>query len=158
MANPRIVISPADRHLVLICHSHLLLAWTVGDPGDEFVADSLRYRSIIDSDFAAFYDRILDQESRLIGIEIFLLANGEELVDRLLSLPYSRPGRATLAVQIYFGDPPTSAPVVKLDQEFGGRIYEAVTGAIAIAISTCWLSESERDSICAANVEWTSLE
>jgi hypothetical protein len=143
-----------DDQLLIICNTSPALAHLTDDVGDVIEVESLTYRSIVDSDFTAFYDRIQDYSGLLLGFEIGILFDELRIRAELSSLPYVRLGRASHAIQIFLQGLPRDDCVVRDDQAFGGRIYESVTGVIAISINMDWLTDVERRSIETCGAEW----
>ncbi|HXT47429.1 MAG TPA: hypothetical protein VN717_02255 [Gemmatimonadaceae bacterium] len=124
--------------------------------GDIVSVDGLEYRSIVDSDFTAFYDRIQNYSGLLLGFEIGVLIDEITIRAALSSLPYARLGRASHTIQVFLRRLPSNECVVQDDQAFGGRIYESVTGVIAVSINMDWLTDVERNAIETSDADWVT--
>lgn len=143
--------------LLIIFRPKLTLAWLAGDPGDTLSVDSLEYRSMVNSDFTAFYNRIVDTSRCLVGIQVICLIEGIEIWMRIANLPFVSGRRASNTIRILFRDSLPRDLSILDDQAFGGRFYESITGVLAISMDVSWLSSRDLEAIEAAPADWITV-
>jgi hypothetical protein len=150
----------ADAWLVMFLEPKLAFATTPTEPGEEFTANGARYGSVYSGAVAAFYDRILDDAGRLAGVRFCPTAeNLEALFAKLPARPYLRVASGASYFDVYFRGPPYPRGSSEGDQAFGGRVYEAAPGKVAVSLDLGYLATSpdELDAVRTAAVRWITL-
>jgi hypothetical protein len=145
-----------EEQIIFFLRKDLTLALVRADPGDRFSVENLHFVTVVDTDLTAFFDRIFDDAGRLVALQLMPVAADDLLVDAVSRLPYGslRPGGKSMRIAIHEHSPQHSSR--SDDQAFGGRVYRAENGEVAISINTEWLSEADLQSIRQAAAHVTS--
>ena len=143
--------------LIFFLREDLTMALVKADPGDRFNVDQLQFITLVDTDLTAFFDRVLDDSGRLVAIQLMPLAADELVAEAVSRLPYGslRPGAKSMRIILHEHPPEHSSR--SDDQAFGGRIYRADNGELAISIHTEWLSEADMQSIRETAANWIEV-
>lgn len=154
-------MSDGDSWLVMVLEPHrLALAKVAAEPREELTVGGTRYRSLYTGAVAAFYDRILDDAGRLAGVRFWPTAEAPTLwLAKLPRRPYLRVRPDENYFDVYFRRPTYPDASSEGDQAFGGRIYEAAPGQIAISLDLDYLATSTEDlrAVDEALVDWVHV-
>jgi hypothetical protein len=146
--------------LVMFLEPKLAFATTWTEPGEEFIVSDTRYKAIYPGSVVSFYDRILDDSGRFAGVRFCPTSEHLKfLFGRLPARSYLRVTAGASCFDVYFRGPPYPKGSSEGDQAFGGRLYEAEPGQLAISLDLQYLADSADDleAVRTAAVHWIAL-
>jgi hypothetical protein len=131
--------------LILFFGERLGLAFGPDREIASFVADGVRYENAGGGYLTSHYDRLVDGDDRLIGIQLWCYPAHAELARSLAELgprEYLDPSladRGTPAYGVYFDGRVDPGAGSTGDQAFGGEIFLSRDGALAVSIDPDYL-------------------
>jgi hypothetical protein len=140
--------------LVLFFRPRLAFAFFPSDPGPNLTTGDTNYRAKVEGEITGFYDRLYDQLGSFIGFRITPLLAEKYLPGVLGRLPYVRTDDDGKAFSVFLFGPPLSETRTSVDQSFGGRVYETVSGEFALSLDTFFLGDEERAGLRSATGDW----
>jgi hypothetical protein len=149
-----------EKWLVVFLRPSLTIAVTATDPGNGFVVDETRYAQAYQGAIVATFDRLVDVNGHVVGIQIWpVAAHTEGLLHGLPARPYLRVGREGPYFEVYFEGAITDSAESSGEQSVVGQIYRADSGELAIAAGLEALLASGEDftAIRGARAHWVQL-
>ena len=143
----------SDAWLVLIFGQTLKIGFAPKGMEDKFRVGATEYRCDDPDYLTAFVDRLLDQEERLVGFFISPVSQrGQMLVASLAPRPYLR--FVWDGLEVWISEAAIDDACNAGDQAFGGRVFGADNGELAMTIATRdLLSRSDLEVVALANAE-----
>jgi hypothetical protein len=148
-----------EQWVAVFFSERLELALLTAEPGEGFRRGATWYRSQSPGVVSAFYDRLVNSDGELVGVQVWPLAERTDFVlSHLPSRAYLRVPVGQGCFEIYFGakaEPATSEG----DQAFGGRLYMSESGDLSLTIDLGYLlqSQAELDELRRADMDWVDL-
>lgn len=131
--------------LILFFGERLGLAFGPDREIASFVADGVRYENAGGGYLTSHYDRLVDKDDRLLGVQLWCYPHHAGLAHALATLgprqylDTSLATRDTPAYGVYFNQRVDPEAESTGDQAFGGEIFLSRAGALAVSIDPDYL-------------------
>jgi hypothetical protein len=125
---------------------------------DRFRVGALEYRCMEPNYLTAFYDRLVGEHDRLVGLHVTPASDAaEEMLRQLNPAEYLVVSDSQL--DIFLAGHSRHDAVNTGDQAFGGQIFRAESGEFALSLDVNYLCMSETDfaAITGAKAVWVDL-
>ena len=153
--------------LILFFGDRLGLAFAPDHDLASFSADGVRYENTGAGGITSLYDRLIDADDKLIGVQLWCFPVDIGLNDRIAALgprPYldASIARSTGSYGVFFSGDVDHTAASTGDQAFGGEIFRGPAGELAISIDLNYLCGGHNEAadlaaIRAAPVWWPQL-
>jgi len=146
-----------DSCLLVALETHPTLALTGSCPGEQFRMGERLYKDQGYGDWTGFYDWLRKDSDRIVGVRYCPFEATEFLIETVARLEYVVIPERKRCIEVYFSIPsPGADPRKSDDQTFGSNkiFFCQEQTKWLISFDTTRLSESEMQSIRAANVRW----
>lgn len=148
-----------EEWLVLVLGGELSLALVPKTLTGSFRIADVEYRSPDDNFLTAFYDRLVDDAGRLIGIRVNPTTSvAEELLGSVPPQPYLHRGEGYVDIFLTVSAVPDAESTG--DQAFGGQVFSSSKGDVALSLDVNYFCASEDDysAIRSAKARWVELD
>jgi hypothetical protein len=138
-------------NLAIMFADTLTLAFVPSLDIASFIAGGTLYRDVGAGHLVAHYDRLLDANGKLVGLQLW--ANPEaaglgRLLDSLPPRPYLMPQGGSLPVyHVFFRPTPPADLDSSGDQAFGGQLFRGSGGQVALTIDLEYLIGGQTESV-----------